>query len=40
LYQWLLLIAGHCDRHRVQSEEVMASPGFPRVRPANAPGLQ
>ena len=37
LYQWLLLIAGHCDRHRVQSEEVMASPGFPRARPANAP---
>jgi len=40
LYQWLLLIAGHCDRHRVQSEEVMASPGFPRARPANAPGLR
>jgi uncharacterized damage-inducible protein DinB len=37
LYQWLLLIAGHCDRHRVQSEEVMASPGFPRARQANAP---
>jgi uncharacterized damage-inducible protein DinB len=29
LYQWLLLIAGHCDRHRGQSEEVMSSPGFP-----------
>ncbi len=29
-YQWLLLIAAHCDRHRAQSEEVMASPGFPR----------
>jgi uncharacterized damage-inducible protein DinB len=40
LYQWLLLIAGHCDRHRVQSEEVMASPGFPRARQANAPGLR
>ncbi len=38
LYQWLLLVAGHCDRHRVQSEEVMASPGFPRARQANAPG--
>ena len=37
LYQWLLLIAAHCDRHRVQSEEVMASPGFPRARQANAP---
>ena len=40
LYQWLLLIAGHCDRHRVQSEEVMASPGFPHARQANAPGLR
>ncbi|HXX46451.1 MAG TPA: DinB family protein [Candidatus Acidoferrales bacterium] len=29
-YQWLLLIAAHCDRHRAQSEEVMASAGFPR----------
>lgn len=29
-YQWLLLIAAHCDRHRAQSEEVMASEGFPR----------
>ncbi len=36
LYQWLLLIAAHCDRHRAQSEEVMASPGFPRARQANA----
>lgn len=36
LYQWLLLIAAHSDRHRVQSEEVMASPGFPRSRQANA----
>jgi uncharacterized damage-inducible protein DinB len=34
LYQWLLLIAAHCDRHRAQSEEVMASPEFPQVRPA------
>ena len=37
LYQWLLLTAAHCDRHRAQSEEVMASPGFPRSRQANAP---
>jgi uncharacterized damage-inducible protein DinB len=37
LYQWLLLVAGHCDRHRAQSEEVMASPGFPRAQQANAP---
>ena len=37
MYQWLLLIAAHCDRHRAQSEEVMASPGFPRARQANAP---
>jgi uncharacterized damage-inducible protein DinB len=36
LYQWLLLIAAHCDRHRAQSEEVMASPGFPRGRRAPA----
>jgi hypothetical protein len=36
-YQWLLLIVAHCDRHRAQSEEVIASPGFPRARGANAP---
>ena len=30
LYQWLLLVAAHCDRHRAQSEEVMASAGYPR----------
>ena len=29
-YQLLLLIGAHCDRHCTQSEEVMASPGFPR----------
>ena len=34
LYQWMILIAAHCDRHRVQSEEVMASPDFPRARQA------
>jgi uncharacterized damage-inducible protein DinB len=36
LYQWLLLSAAHCDRHCAQSEEVMASPGFPRARHMNA----
>ena len=34
-YQWLLLIAGHSDRHRQQVEEVMADAGFPRA--ASAP---
>ena len=29
-YQLLLFVGAHCDRHRRQSEEVMASPGFPR----------
>jgi len=37
LYQWCLLIAAHCDRHRAQSEEVMASPGFPRSRQMHLP---
>ena len=37
LYQWLLLVAAHCDRHRAQSEDVIASPGFPRDREASAP---
>lgn len=36
LYQWLLLITAHCDRHRVQSEEVMSTPQFPRAQQANA----
>jgi uncharacterized damage-inducible protein DinB len=37
LYQWMILIAAHCDRHRVQSEEVMASPGFPAgAQPSHA----
>jgi uncharacterized damage-inducible protein DinB len=36
LYQWCLLISAHCDRHRAQSEEVIASPGFPQKQ-ANAP---
>jgi len=35
-YQWLLLIASHCDRHRAQSEEVIASAGFPRAGKACA----
>jgi DinB superfamily len=30
-YQWLLLVASHCDRHRTQSEEVKATAGFPRA---------
>jgi hypothetical protein len=29
-YQWLLLIAGHTQRHLLQIEEVKASPGYPR----------
>jgi len=35
LYQWLILIPAHCDRHRVQSEEVMSTPEFPRARQAH-----
>ena len=30
-YQWLLLVAGHADRHRQQVEEVVATAGFPRA---------
>ena len=37
LYQWLLMISAHCDRHSAQSEEVMASPEFPRTKQANTP---
>lgn len=36
LYQWLLLVAAHCDRHRAQSEEVMASAGYPRAAQTTA----
>jgi len=36
LYQWLLLIGAHCDRHRAQAEEVMAGEGFPRRSSAGA----
>jgi hypothetical protein len=28
-YQWFLVLSSHCDRHRVQSEELMAKEGFP-----------
>jgi DinB family protein len=37
LYQWLLMVAAHCDRHRVQSEEVIASEGFPTAKQSSAP---
>lgn len=30
-YQWLLIIAFHSERHRLQVEEVMAAPEFPRA---------
>jgi len=33
-YQWLLLVAGHGDRHRQQVEEVIAGAGFPRAASA------
>jgi len=33
-YQWLLLLAAHCDRHRAQGEEVKAHAGFPRAASA------
>jgi uncharacterized damage-inducible protein DinB len=34
-YQWLLLVAGHGDRHRQQVEEVIADAGFPRAASAH-----
>ena len=34
-YQWLLLLGAHCDRHRVQGEEVKAHSGFPRAASAS-----
>jgi uncharacterized damage-inducible protein DinB len=34
-YQWVLLVAGHGDRHRQQVEEVIADPGFPRAAAAH-----
>jgi uncharacterized damage-inducible protein DinB len=30
-YQWLLMIAGHSDRHRAQIAEVLAAPDFPQT---------
>ncbi len=30
-YQLLLLLTGHSERHTLQIEEVMASPGFPKM---------
>lgn len=33
-YQWLLLVAGHGERHRAQIEEVLAAPNFPRAAAA------
>lgn len=29
-YQWLLIVARHCERHLLQIEEVIASAGVPR----------
>jgi uncharacterized damage-inducible protein DinB len=29
-YQWILLIAGHAERHILQMREVMDSPGYPK----------
>ena len=36
LYQWLLLVAAHCDRHRAQGEEIMSSAGYPRAAQTSA----
>jgi hypothetical protein len=33
-FQWLLVLSAHCDRHRAQSEEVIANESFPRVAAA------
>lgn len=33
-YQWLLLVAGHGERHRAQIQEVLAAPNFPRAAAA------
>jgi hypothetical protein len=33
-YQWLLLVAGHGERHRAQIEEVLSAPNFPRAAAA------
>lgn len=29
-YQWVLFLAGHCERHTKQLEEVIADPNFPK----------
>ena len=29
-YQWLLLIAAHCERHTAQILEIKAMPGYPK----------
>ena len=29
-HQWLVALAGHCDRHTRQIHEIKAAPGFPR----------
>jgi uncharacterized damage-inducible protein DinB len=34
-YQWLLLLAAHCERHVRQMEEVKADPGFPAQQQAD-----
>lgn len=33
-YQWILLVAGHGDRHRQQIDEVIADASFPRAASA------
>lgn len=33
-YQWLLVLAAHCDRHRAQAAELIASEGFPQAAAA------
>jgi uncharacterized damage-inducible protein DinB len=33
-YQWLRLIAAHCERHCAQAEEVKTSPGYPKASAA------
>jgi hypothetical protein len=33
-FQWLLVLSAHSDRHRAQSEEVIATEGFPRAAAA------
>ncbi len=34
-YQWVLTIAAHGERHRLQAEEVIADAGFPRAAAAH-----